>query len=655
MTKKLTPQEKLNRKPTSRACTFCHEKHLQCSKERPCKNCVKRNIADSCQDIVRKRVKYLTGTTKSSSKRKKNGTSIEPSSSQIQSFSNSPETEIKIEPLSQHQQSSRALIQHNLNQQNHFQQELTNQLSNQIQETSLINHRIPIPINNTQSILPQPHQQPQPQNFGIQIEDPSVNQIKEILDAPAFDPTQNVNNANRIDLSPSKILETDQLQYHTNTMLNTTTDVLNKLLTDYYETDSILSQNTQPSSYQPHPQSHEDQSTSVKLHQNNNNNTTFSSNYLNEEYLMLGDIILQSKPSSPSPSNTSASEYNDALNFSNIDFDNLNQSKKKVVQKLKDSRPFISLGFPKDSSLSLNNLNNMADQTDNLLDNNVTSRGNSKIINSTNPIIDFKTKYKTDYVSPLATHQIYQTVTDIYSKDVLNFEYPNSYHALTHFLKTRFSGNNLSPEKKTQKRQNLLIILKLIASYRPTFISAHKSLLKPQDLLFLEMSFQRCLVDYEKLSQLNSSPTIIWRRTGEIVSITDDLLSLLGYKLTDILSKRTFIMEIMYDDESIVKYFQLFKSVAVGNLHSSISTKIKLIKKENDTNNNNGSNNNNMNNNNTNGVYDTNGTTISNVGTNNYIEFCSVWTVKRDLFDIPMLIIGQFLPILPAGDGVRMY
>ena len=45
----------------------------------------------------------------------------------------------------------------------------------------------------------------------------------------------------------------------------------------------------------------------------------------------------------------------------------------------------------------------------------------------------------------------------------------------------------------------------------------------------------------------------------------------------------------------------------------------------------------------------------NNVGTNTYIEFCSVWTVKRDLFDIPMLIIGQFLPILPAGDGVRMY
>ncbi|KAI5964567.1 GSM1 [Candida pseudojiufengensis] len=633
MTKRLTPQEKLNRKPTSRACTFCHEKHLQCSNERPCKNCVKRNIADTCRDIVRKRVKYLTGTTKSTSKKKKTETSNEPSSN-LQSFSNSPENGIKIEA----HESSRALIPHIPQQQAQFSPELNQQLSNQLPQAELIEQNIPMPLNNHSSILP--NLQPQQQHtFGLPVEDPNVNQIKDILNAPSFDAANKVNSSNKIDLSPSRILETDSLQYHTNTMLNTTTDVLNKLLTDYYETDSLLSQPTQPAIHQQQP-SQENLGTPLGVSQSNK----FNSNYLNEEYMMLGDILLQSKPTSPSPSNTSASEFNDALNFSNIDFDNINQPKKKVVQKLKDSRPFISLGFPKDSSLSLNNLVNMADQTDNLLDNNVTSRGNSKPVSSSNPIIDFKTKYKTDYVSPLATHQIYQTVLDIYSKDVINFEYPNSYHALTHFLKTRFSGNNLSPEEKSRKRQNLLVILKLIASYRPTFISAHKSLLKPQDLLFLEMSFQRCLVDYEKLSQLNSSPTIIWRRTGEIVSITDDLLSLLGYKLTDILSKRTFIMEIMYDDDSIVKYFQLFKSVAVGNLHSSISTKIKLIKKESNTNNNSN-----------NEIYGSNGSAINNVGTNSYIEFCSVWTVKRDLFDIPMLIIGQFLPILPAGDGVRMY
>ncbi|KAF6057989.1 Fungal Zn(2)-Cys(6) binuclear cluster domain family protein [Candida parapsilosis] len=88
MTKKLTPQEKQNRKPASRACTFCHQKHLQCSNERPCKNCVKRNIASECHDIVRKRVKYLTGSSKPSTSNKSRQSSEV--STQNSSFSTSP-------------------------------------------------------------------------------------------------------------------------------------------------------------------------------------------------------------------------------------------------------------------------------------------------------------------------------------------------------------------------------------------------------------------------------------------------------------------------------------------------------------------------------------------------------------------------------------
>ncbi|CCG21121.1 Zcf23 protein [Candida orthopsilosis Co 90-125] len=602
MTKKLTPQEKQNRKPAIRACTFCHQKHLQCSNERPCKNCVKRNIASECHDIVRKRVKYLTGSSKSSIKKSR------PSSEQ-----STQNSSFNASPVSMVDDSSKM---------------------EQVKSSSLVNEDQPTAIEpSTQSV------QVKQESLNTPTQDPSVMQIKEILDAPTFDVQHNGSDFNNesIDLDRAGSFDTDPL-FHTNTMLNTTTDVINKLLTDHYEIDSLSQPSMDPISQisdTPH---------SINL---NHRNSQFSSNYLNEEYLMLGDILLNSKPASPSPSNTSASEYTNGPTpafIQNIDFNNINESKKRVVQKLRDSRPFISLGYPTDSSMSLDNLNNMAHQTDNLLDNNVSSRGNTskQTTNAnSNPIVNFKTKHRSDYVSPLATHKIYKTVSDIYNKDVINFEYPNSYHALTNFLKTRFSGNGLDPEEKQRKRQNLLIILKLIASYRPTFISAHKSLLKPQDLLLLEMSFQRCLIDYEKLSQLNSSPTIIWRRTGEIVSITDDLLSLLGYKLSDILSKRTFIMEMMYDDESVVKYFQLFKSVAVGNLHSSISTKIKLTKKEPFVN--------------SVASVDADTQMQNNVGTSNYIEFCSVWTVKRDLFDIPMLIIGQFLPILPAGDGVRMY
>ncbi|ABN67713.2 zinc finger transcription factor [Scheffersomyces stipitis CBS 6054] len=520
MTKRLSPHEKKNRKPASRACVFCHEKHLQCSNERPCKNCVKRGLAHECRDVIRKRAKYLNTNSRRGS--------------EAQAHADYPHNPIDgfMSPT--------------------IKPEIPSPASNMVVSPQFVGN----------ALLQQEVQHPQ-----------------------QFHPQQQ-----------------QKLSLH-NSMLNTTNDVLNRLLEEqnFKDTDSDNMSANSVNASRPN--------TAIGT-------GTFSSNYLNEEYLMLGDIILHSKPTSPSPSNTSVSEYNTntvSPNFSSqINYDDLNQPRRKVLQRLKDSRPFISLGFSNESS-QLPNLNS------------------SNIAQSSS--------IPTEYVSPLVTHHLYQSVQDIYTNNIMNFDYPQSYHSLTHFLKKRFSGNNLPAEQKQAKRQSLLVILKLIASYRPTFISAHKSLLKPYDLQFLEMTFQRCLIDYEKLSQLNSSPTIIWRRTGEIVSITDDLLSLLGYNLADLLSHRTFIMELMYDDESITNYFRLFKTVAVGNLHSSIITKIKLTKNQNRN------------------VSDQTGTRRLSyeLSERDHIEFCSVWTVKRDMFDLPMMIIGQFLPILPAGDGVRMY
>lgn len=467
MTKKLTAEEKRNRRPTSRACVFCHEKHLQCSQERPCKNCVKRGISGECRDIERKRAKYLKGSSKLSLR----------------------------SPLSQ-------------------------------------------------------------------VTDSSTLELA------------------KADEMPPSSLSNDL-------MTDTTNEVLSKLFTEM-----------KPS-----------------ISQEINIDNIFDSNYLDEEYKMLGDIITNSKPTSPSMSSVSPTPPS------------------VIASKLDEShhtRPFISFGIPGDE-FSTNQrigigINNNNHSTANLIPSNsntnltsLDSNDKTDTIHSGNKITDHFSPSTIGYVSPMISHQVYQNVKDIYSNNVIDFEYPQSYHSLTFFLKKRFSGKNLSPAEKQQKRDNLLAILRLIASYRPTFISAHKNLYKPWDLQLLEMTFQRSLIDYEKLSNLNSSPTIIWRRTGEIVSISNELISLLSLNLNEILSKRTFIMELMYDDESIVNYFKLFKSIAVGNLHSTIVTKLKLMKLD-----------------------------------GNYIEFCSVWTVKRDIFDIPMLILGQFLPIL-TSDGFRMY
>ena len=46
-----------------------------------------------------------------------------------------------------------------------------------------------------------------------------------------------------ITLTTQNLITPDPLLFHTNTVSNTTTDVLNKLLNDNYETESMLSAN----------------------------------------------------------------------------------------------------------------------------------------------------------------------------------------------------------------------------------------------------------------------------------------------------------------------------------------------------------------------------------------------------------------------------
>ncbi|EGO54553.1 hypothetical protein NEUTE1DRAFT_69322 [Neurospora tetrasperma FGSC 2508] len=59
--KKYDPKDPLRprRKKARRACYACQRAHLTCGDERPCQRCIKRGLAEACQDGVRKKAKYL--------------------------------------------------------------------------------------------------------------------------------------------------------------------------------------------------------------------------------------------------------------------------------------------------------------------------------------------------------------------------------------------------------------------------------------------------------------------------------------------------------------------------------------------------------------------------------------------------------------------
>lgn len=297
-------------------------------------------------------------------------------------------------------------------------------------------------------------------------------------------------------------------------------------------------------------------------HRNNSLNSDysqeiFSSLFANQEYTQLTDLLDNNSNIGDKSPSQSSTIYNPEFQTS--------------LQHDNNTRPFISLS------------------------DNSTNVPNSAIPN----IMLSATVNGIDYTSPLIIRHTIKTPEDVYMVNIQSYNYPKAYHALLNYLKERFN------------KDQLIRIAETMADYRPSFIAATRSLVE-LDLLFAERAFQRSLLEYESMTTLSCSPTIMWRRTGEIVAVSTEFSSLTQHTKTSLLSKRTFIIELM-NDSSALDYFRLFSSVAFGDLNGVIITECTLL-----------------------------------TPTLEPIKCASTWTVKRDIFDIPMLIVGQFLPILQA-------
>ena len=185
--------------------------------------------------------------------------------------------------------------------------------------------------------------------------------------------------------------------------------------------------------------------------------------------------------------------------------------------------------------------------------------------------------------------------TNIY-KITKPFSYTNGYHLLNTYLRSRF------------EKEDLLRIARAIVGYRPSFIALTKTL-REEDLTFMEICFQRTLLEYEKFVGYSGTPTVIWRRTGQIELVGKEFCLLTQWSREQLLSKQTFIVELM-DDGSVVEYFEKFSAHAFGDTSSVQTTCVLLTPQKRPV----------------------------------PCAFC--FTIKRDVFDIPMMIAGNFLPVL---------
>ncbi|OAA65206.1 c6 zinc finger domain containing protein [Niveomyces insectorum RCEF 264] len=104
------------------------------------------------------------------------------------------------------------------------------------------------------------------------------------------------------------------------------------------------------------------------------------------------------------------------------------------------------------------------------------------------------------------------------------YTYVTGFHRLIALLHRRFSANKIYR------------IAKALSSIRPSFISCTRTLNR-QDLVFMEKCFQRTLFEYEEFMNNGSSPAIVCRRTGEIAAVNKEFTALTGWSKDVLLGK----------------------------------------------------------------------------------------------------------------------
>ncbi|KAJ5414102.1 hypothetical protein N7509_000729 [Penicillium cosmopolitanum] len=274
--------------------------------------------------------------------------------------------------------------------------------------------------------------------------------------------------------------------------------------------------------------------------------------------------------------------------------------------------------------------------------NNVTKQNNNNLApNGQRPplITTPSLKHQALHVVPKRRHRnpssIYESVKEPYA-------YTSGFHNLTAFIQRRFS-----PQKTVR-------IAKALASIRPSFIATTKTLNR-DDLIFMEKCFQRTLWEYEDFINACGTPTIVCRRTGEIAAVGKEFSILTGWKKDKPTSTFTprgsventggrpqpvFLAELL-DDDSVVEFYEDFARLAFGDSRGSVMTRCKLLKyktkddmegaQQDDGKWSNG--------------HLRKGGIAGEAGMNQLgfkdgkVECAYCWTVKRDVFDIPMLIV----------------
>ncbi|KAM5532852.1 hypothetical protein V8D89_013493 [Ganoderma adspersum] len=190
-------------------------------------------------------------------------------------------------------------------------------------------------------------------------------------------------------------------------------------------------------------------------------------------------------------------------------------------------------------------------------------------------------------------------VQSVYRNVTKGYDYTEGYHFLMKHMTRRFEKNDI------------LRIVRALAIVRPSFIALQMPMTEEDDV-FVEKCFQRSLIELDKLVSFSGTPTVAWRRTGEICLVGPEFCMLTGWEREELVGpgKRKYIYE-LFENQSVVEYWENFANHAFENTTQSVYSHCVLLKPS---------------------------------GAPVPCTFC--FSIRRDIMDLPSLVIGQWLPLL---------
>ncbi|KAL6711347.1 Transcription factor [Coniothyrium glycines] len=161
-------------------------------------------------------------------------------------------------------------------------------------------------------------------------------------------------------------------------------------------------------------------------------------------------------------------------------------------------------------------------------------------------------------------------------------------------------------------------VLRQLDRFRPKFRERMEKL-NDVDLVRIEMWFDKSLLEYDRVFASMAIPACCWRRTGEIYRGNKEMARLLHVPMSKLRDGNIALHEIIAEP-SLVSYWEKFGAIAFDHTQKAILTSCSLKNPDPKS-------------------------------KDPEIRCCFSFTVKRDMWNIPALIVGNFLPITEPTPG----